>query len=183
MSNCMKKVILSESQSKALASLVESEVQQMPVDKKMNKPYYINPDKVLVVKKFLDKGYTARDFEDVGPDGFPRIRKIVIMNASNGQPLKPMYTSQLLDLLIDKFQNMFSDKVEREMFLKQVLKDWLNGSIGVHGNLSTNLLKETIVTSDMVDERASETNLEPTEKQKEAGNYKMGHVSIKGMPI
>ena len=179
----MKKIILSESQSKALASLVEGEVQQMPVDKKMNKPYYINPDKVLVVKKFLDKGYTARDFEDVGPDGFPRIRKIVIMNASNGQPLKPMYTSQLLDLLIDKFQNMFSDKVEREMFLKQVLKDWLNGSIGVHGNLSTNLLKETIVTSDMVDERASETNLEPTEKQKEAGNYKMGHISIKGMPI
>ena len=179
----MKKIILSESQSKALASLVESEVQQMPVDKKMNKPYYINPDKVLVVKKFLDKGYTARDFEDVGPDGFPRIRKIVIMNASNGQPLKPMYTSQLLDLLIDKFQNMFSDKVEREMFLKQVLKDWLNGSIGVHGNLSTNLLKETTMTSDMVDERAAETNTDPTDKQKEAGNFKMGHVSIKGMPI
>ena len=35
----------------------------------------------------------------------------------------------------------------------------------------------------MVDERASETNTEPTEKQKEAGNYKMGHVSIKGMQI
>ena len=182
----MKKIILSESQSEMLASILKEEerqVQNMPVDKKMNKPYCINPDKVLAVKKYLDNGFTAHDFERVGANGYPEKIKIITMNASNGQPLKPMYKDQLKDLLIDKFQKMFLDKVEREMFITQVLNDWLNGSIGVHGTLTTNLLKETTVSSDMVDERASETNTDPTDKQKEAGNYKMGHISIKGMKI
>lgn len=182
----MKKIILSESQSKKLASILkeeETQVQQMPVEKKMNKPYCINPDKVLAVKKYLDNGFTAHDFERVGANGYPEKIKIITMNASNGQPLKPMYKDQLKDLLIDKFQKMFLDKTERELFITQVLNDWLNGSISVHGTLSTNMLKEATVSSEMVDERASETNTEPTDKQKEAGNYKMGHVSIKGMKI
>ena len=182
----MKKIILSESQSKRLASILresETQVQQMPVDKKMNKPYYIDPEKVKVVKKYLDDGFTAHDYEKVGQNGYPCKIKIISMNASNGTPLKLMYKDQVKDLLIDKFQKMFLDKIEREMFMGQVLDDWLNGTIGVHGTLSKNMLKETTVTSDMVDERASETNLNPTDGQKEAGNYKMGHISIKGMKI
>ena len=182
----MKKIILSESQSIQLAKILnesETQVQQMPVDKKMNKPYFVNPDKVKVVKKFLDNGFTAHDFERVGANGFPEKIKIITMNASNGQPLKPMYKDQVKDLLIDKFQNMFLDKMEREVFLTQVLDDWLNNAISVHGMLTKNMLKEATVTSDMVDERAAETNTNPTDGQKEAGNYKMGHVSIKGMQI
>ena len=186
----MKNIILSESQSKKLAEMLlneeEKQVQSMPVDKKMNKPFYINPDKVLIVKKYLDKGFSAQDFEDVGPDGYPRIRKIISMNAVNGQPLKLMYTEQLLDLLIDKFQNMFSDKNERFMFMKQVLNDWLGGKIGVHGTLSVNMLKEgTIneVSSEAIAAEGENVDLNPTEKQKEAGNYRMGHISVKGMGI
>lgn len=182
----MKKIILSESQSRQLAKILnesETQVQQMPVDKKMNKPYFVNPEKVKVVKKFLDNGFTAHDFERVGSDGFPEKIKIITMNASNGVPLKPMYKDQVKDLLIDKFQNMFLDKVERDLFMTQVLDDWLNNAISVHGILSKNILKESTVTSDMVDERAAETNTNPTDGQKEAGNYKMGHISIKGMRI
>ena len=182
----MKRIVLSESQSIKLAKLLkesETQVQQMPVDKKMNKPYFVNPDKVKVVKKFLDNGFTAHDFERVGANGFPEKIKIITMNASNGTPLKPMYKDQVKDLLIDKFQNMFLDKMERDMFMTQVLDDWLNNAISVHGMLTKNMLKEATVTSDMVDERASETNTDPTDKQKEAGNFKMGHVSIKGMQI
>ena len=54
----MRKIILTESQSEALAKKLNEEmtVQQMPVDKKMNKPYCIDPEKVRVVKKFLDDG-------------------------------------------------------------------------------------------------------------------------------
>jgi len=182
----MKKIILSESQSRQLAKILkesETQVQQMPVDKKMNKPYFVNPDKVKVVKKFLDNGFTAHDFERVGANGFPEKIKIITMNASNGAPLKPMYKDQVKDLLIDKFQNMFLDKMERDVFMTQVLDDWLNNAISVHGMLSKNMLKEATVTSDMVDERAAETNTNPTDGQKEAGNYKMGHISIKGMRI
>lgn len=39
------------------------------------------------------------------------------------------------------------------------------------------------IASDEIDTRANEANLNPTDAQKEAGNYKMGHVSVKGMQI
>lgn len=34
-----------------------------------------------------------------------------------------------------------------------------------------------------VEDRTKDVNLNPTDPQKEAGNYKMGHISIKGMKI
>lgn len=183
----MKKIILTERLSKKIASIISEgnyiQVGKMPVDKKENKPFYIDPEKVKIVKNYLDKGFTPHDFERVGADGYPEKIKIITMNASNGEPLKAMYKEQMKELLIDKFQKMFLDKNERSMFLAQVLDDWLNNSIGVSGILSKNMLNETTVTNSMVDERASETDLSPTEKQKEAGNYKMGHISIKGMRI
>lgn len=39
------------------------------------------------------------------------------------------------------------------------------------------------VSSEEIDTEAKNVNLNPTDPQKEAGNYKMGHVSIKGMGI
>ena len=103
------------------------------------------------------------------------------MNASNGEPLKYMYKDQLHDLLVDRFQNMFLDKNERDLFMKQVIEDWLNGTIGVFGSLSKNKLMENAIEE--VDTKANEAELNPTDAQKEAGNYKMGHVRIMGMPI
>ena len=52
----MKKIILGEEQSKKLANILkecDKEVYKMPVDKKVNKPYCIDPEKVLIVKKYL----------------------------------------------------------------------------------------------------------------------------------
>lgn len=46
----------------------------------------------------------------------------------------------------------------------------------------SNILKE-ITSKDVIDTRANEAELYPTDAQKKAGNYKMGHVSIKGMKI
>ena len=43
------------------------------------------------------------------------------------------------------------------------------------------LLKE--MTAEEITAEAAETNTEPTEKQKEVGNYKKGHVYVKGMKI
>ena len=39
------------------------------------------------------------------------------------------------------------------------------------------------ITSNEIEERAKDINLTPTDPQKEAGNYKMAHISIKGMRI
>ena len=177
----MRKFIISETQEKELIKRLNEEVYQMPVDKKMNTPYCINPEKVLIVKKFLDKTFTPHDYEKIGNNGLPIKIKVVSMNASNGEPLKYMYKDQLHDLLVDRFQNMFLDKNERDLFMKQVIEDWLNGTIGVFGSLSKNQLMENAMEE--VDEKANEADLNPTDAQKEAGNYKMGHVRIMGMPI
>lgn len=153
----MKKFVISESQEKELKRILKEEAfqepnPQTPSMKKANKPYCINPDKVLIVKKFLDKGFTPHDWEKIGNDGLPMKIKIFSMNASNGEPLKWMYQDQLHDLLIDHFQNMFLDHDERDLFMKQVLKDWINGAIGVHGTLSTNRLMEGAINESNYDE-------------------------------
>jgi dGTP triphosphohydrolase len=59
----------------------------------------------------------------------------------NGEILQNLGEMQLEDLLIEKFKNMFIDKVERQKFLHQVLQDWFNDKIGMFGNLSVNILK------------------------------------------
>ena len=93
----MARIIISEKQEKILANLLKEGIYQMPVDKEKNKPYCINPEKVLIVKKFLDKGFSAHDYEKIGNDGLPKRIKVFSMNASNGEPLKYMYQYQLLD--------------------------------------------------------------------------------------
>jgi hypothetical protein len=176
-----RKFIISEKQEQELIKRINEEVYQMPVDKKANTPYCINPEKVLIVKKFLDKSFKAHDYEKIGSNGMPIKIKVISMNASNGEPLKYMYKDQLHDLLIDKFQNMFIDKIERSLFMKQVMEDWINGTIGLFGNLTKNSLMEN--TMEELNSKANEANLTPTDLQKEAGNYKMGHIRIEGMPI
>lgn len=177
----MKKLIISEKQEKEIINLLNEEIYNMPVDKKMNKPYCINPEKVLIVKNFLDKTFSHHDYEQVGKNGLPTVIKIISMKASNGEPLKYMYKDQLHDLLIDRFQNMFSDTTERELFMKQVMEDWINNKIGIFGNLSTNRLMENTMSE--LDKKINDVNLTPTDKQKKVGNYKKGHIRIKGMPI
>lgn len=139
----MKRVIITEKQEKKLIKMLneEMEVQQIPVPKSTGKPYSIDPDKVLVVKKFLDSNFKKGNLERIGANGMPEKVRIVSMFASNGEPLKSLYEEDLQDLLIDKFKNMFKDTVCRDLFMKQVIKDWFDNKIGVFGNLSVNCLK------------------------------------------
>lgn len=138
----MKKIIITEEQSRSLANMLKEETYQMPQDigKHENKPYTINPDKVKIVKSFLDKNFKKGNYDDIGPDGMPRRTRIVAMITPTGEVLKNMWQEDLLDLLIDKFKNMFLNHTERELFLKQVMNDWFNDKISVFGNLSVNKL-------------------------------------------
>lgn len=136
----MKKVIISEQQEKELIKKLNEEVYQMPVDKKMNKPYTINPDKVLVVKKFLDGNFQKGNAEFVGNNGRLAKVRIISMPDSNGESLRNLTPDNLVDLLIDRFKNMFLDKKERELFMKQVVNDWINDKITVNGILTVNRL-------------------------------------------
>ena len=95
----MRKLIITEEQERKLIEILNEEIYQMPVDRKANKPYCVNPEKVLIVKNFLDKGFTAHDYEKIGADGMPSVIKIISMNASITSSRK-LYSPSLTDFRI-----------------------------------------------------------------------------------
>lgn len=135
----MKRIILTEEQVHALSNIIpQNNPEKIP---EKTGPYVVNPENVLLVKKYLDTNFKKGQIENLGPDGFPAKVRIAGMMASNGDIIQNLGEMQLEDLLIEKFKNMFIDKVERQKFLHQVLQDWFNDKIGMFGNLSVNLLK------------------------------------------
>lgn len=127
------KIILTEKQ---VANLY-----RMMLQEEMSKQYSYSPEKVLIVKKYLDENFKKGSIEGMGDDGMPNNTCIVAMiNPQTGNVAQNMYDYQLLELLIDKFQNMFVDKEERSRFLGQVMRDWYEDKIGLYGSLSVNHL-------------------------------------------
>lgn len=179
----MVRIIINEQQAAMLMETLRKGIVNESAEDKKGKPYTVSPEKVLIVKRFLDGTFSHHDYEKIGPDGLPVVIKVISMNAKNGEPLKYMYENDLMDLLIDRFQNMFTDRTEREGFLRQVMKDWFAGKITPYGGLSVNRIVCEGMTRKEIDTAASQANTSPTEAQKEAGNYKMGHIRVSGMPI
>lgn len=130
--NMSKTIILREDQ---LKTLVSDMINVGPL-----KTYTIEPSKVLIVKKFLDDNFKRGVVDEMGENGMPKRVEIVAMNYPNGTVAKNMYLDQLLDLLIDKYQNIYSDEERRNKFLGQVMTDWYNNKIGLYGSLSVNHL-------------------------------------------
>lgn len=135
----MKKIIITEEQVHALSNIIGRNKEDKLPEKAG--PYIVNPENVLLVKKYLDSNFKKGFIDNIGPDGFPAKVRIAGMMTSNGDILQNLGEMQLEDLLIEKFKNMFIDKIERQKFLHQVLDDWFNDKIGMFGNLSVNILK------------------------------------------
>lgn len=106
----------------------------------ISEAFYPNADKVLFIKKYLDKNFQRQSIDDIDSNGYPCISPSVIMMSSNGQPLKTMQPSEFLMFLDDKFHKMISDEGDRKKFLKQVIKDWYYNKISKNGLLSVNYL-------------------------------------------
>lgn len=106
----------------------------------ISEAFYPNADKVLLIKKYLDKNFQRQNLDDIDSNGYPCVSPSVIMMSSNGQPLKTMQPSEFLMFLDDKFHNMISDEGDRKKFLKQVIKDWYYNKISKNGLLSVNYL-------------------------------------------
>lgn len=177
-----KKIILSEAQLKDITKALLMEDLGL---KKVSKPYTISPDKVLIIKRYLDGSFKKGSYENIGADGFPKKERIVAMLSSNGEVLKNMYLEQVKDLLVDKFQKMFTDDDERDSFMARVLDDWFDDKISPFGILAVNHLNESEknFTTSNIGAEVKKTNTNPSEGQKQAGNYKKGHVIVRGMKI
>ncbi len=135
----MRRIIITEEQAHALSNIIGGNKPSGLPEKAG--PYVVNPEKVLLVKKYLDSTFKKGQIENIGADGFPAKVRIAGMMSSNGDILMNIGETQLEDLLIEKFKNMFIDKVERQKFIHQVMDDWFNDKIGMFGNLSVNILK------------------------------------------
>jgi hypothetical protein len=128
-----KKIIINEEQA---AIIVKSEIPAIFAGPR----YTINPDKVMIVKRYLDSNFKRGKMEEIGEDGFPKITPIIAMLSSTGQVLKNLLFDQCKELLIDKYKKMFVNDDERDKFLGQVMKDWYDNKIGLYGSLSVNHL-------------------------------------------
>ena len=93
---------------------------------------------MLFVKKYLDKSFVRGSMDSMSSNGYPIKTGVIGMKNNNGEVVKNLSVSQMLDLLEDKFHYIYTDKDKREKFLKQVLKDWCNKRISKEGMLSVN---------------------------------------------
>lgn len=120
-----KKIILTEAQEQKLLEYLILE-----------NTYPIDPNKVLLVKKYLDKNFKKGNLAEFGANGLP-VNTPVVGLLNNGQVVKNLTAKQLFDVLEDEFRGMFSDKIQRSKFLAQVIKDWYANRISKEGLLST----------------------------------------------
>ena len=88
-------------------------------------------DKIDLVKRFLDKNFmrasTQKDGKDVGI--FVKLNGNIPTDVS-------LWKQDVLDILDDEFNNIISDKKERDGFLSQLVDDWYNKKITKYGSLS-----------------------------------------------
>ena len=88
-------------------------------------------DKIDLVKRFLDKNFmrasTQKDGKDVG---------IFVKLNGNIPTDESLWKQDVLDILDDEFNNIISDRKERNSFLSQLLDDWYRRKITKYGSLS-----------------------------------------------
>lgn len=125
----MKRIVLSEQQEKIFISNILYE----------NTQYTVDTDKVLLIKKFLDKNFKRASMSEMGNDGSPKATPIVGLIDSEGNVVKNMNDKQLFDFIQDKFSNIYENNIQRDKFIAQIIKDWYYKKISKEGLLSINL--------------------------------------------
>ena len=121
----MKKIIISESKKKVLINCIKESISGYS-------------DKVNIIKTYLDNNYIKADIDDLDNNGNMSTVNLVIMLDTKKQPTKHRLTlKQLYEKLQYKYQNIISDKIERNNFLWQLVNDWYYNRISKNGNLSS----------------------------------------------
>ena len=96
----MRRIIITEEQAHALSNIIGGNKPSGLPEKAG--PYVVNPEKVLLVKKYLDSTFKKGQIENIGADGFPAKVRIAGMMSSNGDILMNIGETQLEDLLIER---------------------------------------------------------------------------------
>lgn len=120
----VKKIKITEKQEQQLLEHLLFE-QQFPID----------PQKVLIVKKYLDNNFKRGNIAEFGNNGLP-VNNPVVGLLNNGEVVKNLTARQLFDVLEDEFRGMFSNKLQRSKFLAKIIQDWYANKITKDGLLS-----------------------------------------------
>lgn len=124
-----KKIIISEAMENELIDFILSEGFFNP-----------DPDKVLIVKKYLDNNFVKSAVPDVSTNGMPTTTNMVSLKDSSGQIVNTMTLNDLFYMIQEKFKNIVPDRNNRDKFLKQIINDWVKNKISREGGLSVNYL-------------------------------------------
>lgn len=130
-----KNIYITESQLKYILKAEKDAINENGV---MKVKYAVEPNKVKVVKKFLDDNFTKAGLAHIGEDGYPATLPFVVMNGTDGIPARKMYDKQLFELLLDKYGKLYAEMDRTKRFLQQIMKDWYYDKISKEGLLSVN---------------------------------------------
>ena len=120
------KLIINEKQEQFLIGMLLNE----------EKVYPVEPEKVLVVKKYLDKNFIRGNYSNINANGDIENAPIAGMkNQVTGKVEINMYKSQVFDKVEAEFKDIYEDKVRRTKFLKTVLDYWFKDKISANGLL------------------------------------------------
>ncbi len=120
------KLIINEKQEQFLIGMMLNE----------EKVYPVEPEKVLVVKKYLDKNFIRGNYSNINANGDIENAPIAGMkNQMTGKVEINMYKSQVFDKVEAEFKDIYEDKVRRTKFLKTVLDYWFKDKISTNGLL------------------------------------------------
>ena len=120
------KLIITEKQEQFLIGTLLNE----------EKTYPVEPDKVLVVKKYLDKNFIRGNYSNINANGDIENSPVAGMkNQKTGKVEVNLYKSQVFDKIEAEFKNIYEDKVKRTKFLKTVLDYWFKDKITPQGLL------------------------------------------------
>lgn len=128
----MANIIITESQEAMVMNALlhdnptEAEVKDAPAEDMS--------DKILSVKKYLDKYFKKGDIDQI-KDGKPSKLEVAIMVSDNGKFLKTLTDKQLFDQVQADFKNILPEK-DRDAFLKDVIIKWYNNKIKDSGAFS-----------------------------------------------
>lgn len=100
--------------------------------------YFIDTNKVNIVKKFLDSTFVRASMPIIDKTGLPVNKPIIGLKDNSGNVVKNLSPKQLFYLIQDKFKNIYSDKNKRDKLLRQIIIDWYNDKISKEGLLSVN---------------------------------------------
>ena len=91
-------------------------------------------DKILSVKKYLDKYFKKGDIDQI-KDGKPAKLEVALMMSDNGKILKTLTDKQLFDQVQTDFKNILPEK-DRDKFLKDVITKWFYNKINDSGTFA-----------------------------------------------